>query len=192
MTDKLSIRLRNSRSFAELWHKCPRLPDKPRGDRYGDYPYTFHLDQVLSIALEFGETDDDVLVATRVHDLIEDVPAVSRNMIADICGHEVAQLAWCMTKPDGVSRKKGASTYYEKLLSGGSRALRLKLYDRIANVRSCWSEIQRMDENKRNRSKLGMYKSEYGAFRKTLHSESANEVESALWNELDRLLAWQE
>jgi hypothetical protein len=47
-----------------------------------------------------------------------------------------------------------------------------------------------MDDNKRNRSKLGTYKSEYGAFRKALRSPAPDALEAALWAELDRLLAW--
>ena len=185
----LAVRLRDGRAFAGRWHATPR-PNKPQGDRYGAFPYTKHLDDVLSIAFEYGEIDEDVLVGTRGHDLLEDVPEVTAPMVAIVLGEGPLYLIIAMSKPKGLSRKKGASIYYAQLIAAGRPAVRLKLYDRIANVRSCWAEAQRMDEKKRNRSKLGMYKSEYGAFRKALRPAEPDALESALWAELDRLMAW--
>jgi len=178
----LVIDLRRARNLAELAHTDV-------GQRYGEGPYTVHLDAVRSVAFEFGIVDPAILVATLLHDVIEDTKT-TREQIEGIFGTRVADLVDAVTDPPGhPNRKTRKAASYPRILAVPG-ATKLKLADRIANVRSCWAVATA--GAKRSKSLLGMYKREYGGFRKALRPErEIDPVEVAMWNELDRLLAWR-
>ena len=160
------------------------------GDRYGPDPYTIHLLSVLSVCFEFGLTDRGILVAAPLHDAIEDTD-VTKEQVAEQFGKRVADLVDAVSDPPGhPNRKSRKAAAYPRMKAVGGAVL-LKLADRIANVRSCWSEAK---ADKRNKSLLGMYKKEYGGFRKALRPAFGighpSASEQAMWAELDRLLAW--
>ena len=167
-----------------------RARELHKNQRYGHMPYTFHLDAVLSVALEFYITDEDILRATRYHDAIEDTEAVFEDIQA-WAGTRVAELAWAVTLEDGKNRREKFQAAAPKIVATRGATI-LKLCDRVANVRNCWQELADQDANKRNKSKLGMYRKEYPMFRKALYNTDPDytETEMALWAELDRLLAW--
>ena len=174
-------RLAEARRTAARWHA---------GQTYGHHPYTMHLDEVLAVALQYEIEDEDILLATRFHDAIEDVEGITPQTIVATTGNtRVALLAWAVTNEEGKNRKVRAKKTYPKI-AGIPGATILKLCDRIANTRNCWLEAERMDANKRNRSKLGMYRSEYPGFRKALRRAEVEGPERLMWNELDRLFAW--
>ena len=160
------------------------------GDRYGPDPYTIHLLAVLSVLFEFGVTDGHVLVAAPMHDAIEDTD-VTKEQVEERFGRRVADLVDAVSDPPGFpNRKTRKAAAYPRMLEV-TGAVTLKLADRIANVRSCWSEAK---ADKQNKSLLGMYKKEYGGFRKALLDGrlpvTPTPTEKAMWDELDRLLAW--
>lgn len=180
----------------KLW-KARDYAIRMHGDqRYGAKPYSFHLDSVRGVAFEFGIIDEDILVSTLLHDTVEDTEA-TREDIEHRFGPRVASLVWAVTNvsyhPETgkkLNRKqKGIFTYPK--ITGTEGAVALKLCDRVANVRSCWVEAQHQDANRRNKSLLGMYKGEYGAFRKALSPHQQDDITERLWEELDRLLVWE-
>lgn len=178
---KLSTRLARARRQAALWHG---------NQTYGHRPYTTHLDEVLAVALEFEIEDEDVLVATRFHDAVEDCDGVTVEMIAQTESVRVAMLVWAVTNESGKNRKiKGRRTYPK--IAGIEGATLLKLSDRIANARNCLMEAAVMDAGKRNKSKWGMYRTEYPGFRKALRRPEIEGPEFKMWAELDRIFAWE-
>jgi (p)ppGpp synthase/HD superfamily hydrolase len=177
--ESLASKLKRARDFASIAH----------GDqRYDHRPYTAHLDEVREVAFEFGVTDEDVLIATLLHDSIEDTPTTPEQVTAQF-GDRVASLVQAVTNEPGKNRKERNVKTYPKIRSTPG-AVTLKMCDRIANVRNCWMTAQKLGSDKKNKSLLGMYKSEYGAFRKALKEDNVSETDQKLWAELDRLLAW--
>ena len=90
-------RLAEARRTAARWHA---------GQTYGHHPYTMHLDEVLAVALQYEIEDEDILLATRFHDAIEDVEGITPQTIVATTGNtRVALLAWAVTNEEGKNRK---------------------------------------------------------------------------------------
>jgi len=98
--------------------------------KYGDAPYSVHLESVLRIAREF-ELDRSSLIAAPLHDTLEDTET-TREELCTRFGEEPALLVFCVTG-SGPNRKARQKSIVEKLLAE-PRAVNLKLCDRIANV----------------------------------------------------------
>ncbi len=149
------------------------------GQTYGfeEHPYEFHLDAVRDVALEFGITDPDIVVATLLHDTLEDTHT-SYTDLANMFGYGVANLVEAVSGRSGNRRERNAQQY-KKILELGERAVLLKLCDRIANVRYG----VRGDDIRH----LEMYSKEYEHFRSMLYSK-ADTLAMPLWRELDALL----
>jgi len=176
----LAVWLKEALRYASVAHE-------KAGDRYGPDPYKVHLLAVLSVAFEFEVTEFAVLVACPLHDVIEDT-AVTLADVKMRYGSRVAALVDAVSDPIGYkNRKERKAAAYPRIKAVPSATV-LKLADRIANVRSCWNEAK---AEKRNKSLLGMYKKEYGSFRKALKGKEVDKVELVMWAELDRLLAWR-
>ncbi len=143
------------------------------GQIYGALPYTHHLQDVYRILLEFGCQDEDVLIASWLHDTIEDTNT-RRKQLEEFFGKRVAALVWAVTdEADGRAAK--VETYKKMVKEPGATGL--KLGDRLANVRHGGSLV-------------GMYKREQAGFKKALYREGQYEE---MWAELDRLLeGWNE
>lgn len=168
------------------------------GCKYGRYPYKVHLLAVLSVAMEFGITDYHVLVAIPLHDTLEDTKTCSHDL-EEVFGHAVTALVEAVTNEEIddqgtplVGRKEKFVYTYKKIQATPS-AILVKLCDRIANVRSCIDALEDIGAHKRNKSFYGMYKKEYGAFRKALYMCDLENIElqTKLWAELDRLMLWE-
>jgi (p)ppGpp synthase/HD superfamily hydrolase len=133
--------------------------------------------------------DNDILVAAPLHDVVEDTE-VTKAQVDKRYGQRVADLVDAVSDPPGKNRKSRKAAAYPRMLEIPG-AVTLKLADRIANVRSCWAEAK---AEKNNKSMLGMYKKEYGGFRKALKGSPLEEsrADTLMWAELDRLLAWSD
>lgn len=153
--------------------------------RYGEHSYTKHLDEVFSVAVEFQVRDPAILIATFLHDILEDTD-VTETELQRFVETDVIQLVKAVTDPPGFPNRKTRKAAAYKNIVQTPGATVLKLCDRIANVRSCWRVAI---ADKHNKSLLGMYKKEYGAFKKALYNQPQG-VEADLWSELDRLMAW--
>ena len=146
--------------------------------RYGEEPYVVHLEAVHATAVEFGVTDAPTLIAAWLHDVVEDTD-VTREQVAAEFGDAVATLVHAVTNEPGSNRKERAKLTYPKIASTPG-AVRLKLADRIANVRACLETRSGL---------LRMYQREYRKFRGAL-CRDGDPIEGAMWAELDALLEW--
>ena len=137
---------------------------------YGGLPYTHHLAAVECVLVRFGITDEDMLTAAWLHDVVEDTSTKAKE-IAEMFNDRVASLVSSVTNEPGENRKVRAALTYPKIRASAD-AVRLKLADRIANVE--------------NGGKLvDMYRREYEDFRRALYTPGQAD---AMWAHLDDLL----
>jgi predicted HD phosphohydrolase len=137
------------------------------GQMYGDKPFIYHPGQVAKNAERFG-FDEEVIAAAWLHDAIEDTDTTYHD-IKQAVGKEVAELVYAVTDELGRNRRERAEKTLPKTRLAGSRAVGLKLCDRLANAA----------ENDRF---LGMYRKEYPDFRRVLFAEGEH---ATLWYLLD-------
>ena len=146
-----------------------------KGQLYGPLPYTHHLQDVEKVLAEFGETRTEMRVASWGHDLIEDTDVKARD-IEEAFGEEVARLVSAVTSEPGINRKTRNALTYPKIREAGPDAIRLKLADRIANVR--------FGLNTGKGAK--MYAKEHEDFRRALFVE--HDGNAVMWDVLDGLI----
>ena len=155
-----------ARQFAAQAHK----------DRqYGDEPYTVHTDEVVACLEEYNFTDEDVLQAGHLHDVIEDENIPVEEIAAEF-GAEVASIVEGVSKSKGLSRKQQNARYYVKIRQD-PRRVAVKLADRIVNVRRC---------KVGNPGLFHMYRKEHPAFKAALQD---GDEYAGMWGELDALFA---
>lgn len=141
--------------------------------RYGDRPYSAHLEAVVGTLREFGHDSPAMLAAAWLHDAVEDTGLLI-DEVRERFGDEVAELVWAVTG-QGPNRKARVADAYRKLVAYPA-AMNLKLADRLANVRSC--------AESGNQGLLQMYRGEWPAMRDTL----AGPGDPALWAALGAIL----
>jgi (p)ppGpp synthase/HD superfamily hydrolase len=156
-----------ARSYATLHHVIRK------GQLYGVVPYTHHLAAVEEVLREFGESRSEMLVAAWLHDIVEDTDVKLRD-IEENFGPEVATLVGAVTSESGENRKIRNALTYPKIRDTGQDAVRLKLADRIANVRNGGSSVM-------------MYAKEHKNFKHALYSQN-DDGNRKMWSELDQLL----
>lgn len=144
--------------------------------RYGDHPYSVHLDAVAAIVTPFGK---EAQILGYLHDVVEDT-AVSREEVRSTFGDFIAECVSVLTDEPGANRKERKAKTNAKLSEVPERlhlALIVKSADRLANVR--------MSASKAN-SKLDMYRREHSAFR---HAAYRPHLCESIWSELAKILA---
>ncbi len=157
-----------AKMFAEASHA---------GQSYDNFPYTYHLGQVVEMLKKFGFDDPVMLSAGWLHDSIEDTNR-NYNDIASEFGTEVADLVYAVTNEKGKSRRERNEKTYPGI-RGNDRAVALKLADRIANV----------EHGAINGGKEEMYKKEFAAFEAALRTkENEDDGIKRMWTHLARLL----
>lgn len=145
--------------------------------KYGDYPYSHHLDAVAKLAEPYG---DDAIVVAYLHDTVEDTNATLQE-IENQFGTKIAACVALLTDEAGANRKERKAKTYAKLavVQGANElALIVKTADRLANVRACIAD--------KKTSLWALYQSEHPVFRPAAHRPGLCE---SLWAELDELLA---
>jgi (p)ppGpp synthase/HD superfamily hydrolase len=159
-----------------------RIAKEAHGDQmYGDRPYIEHCLDVYEILRSHFFQDTDLLVASILHDTIEDT-TLSDEEIWMRFGSNVARLVSAVTAKHG-NRKARTEQTIEQLLANPA-AIPVKLADRIANVTRCWEESD---------TRLFMYQREYRQLRSTLRPFSLQMPGvRSLWDRLDTLLGWHE
>lgn len=158
--------LQAAKHFATLHHVIRK------GQLYGALPYTHHLQDVERVLREFGENREVMLVAAWLHDVVEDTDVKVRD-VEENFGEEVAQLVSAVTNEEGHNRKVRNALTYPKIRAAGPDATRLKLADRLANVRSGGSSLK-------------MYVKEYSEFKHALYVPT--DKNGFMWDALDRIL----
>jgi (p)ppGpp synthase/HD superfamily hydrolase len=114
---------------------------KAHGDqKYGDQPYMYHVEQVVSTAAQFGGSVTEQIVAA-LHDVLEDTE-VTGLQIAKEFGPDIANLVTLLSnvyQEEKISngdlhvRVNKALTY--EYIRTDPRAVFVKLCDRYCNVR---------------------------------------------------------
>jgi len=164
----MSLTTDQARSFAIAAHG---------EQKYGDHPYSYHLDAVAAIAGLYG---DEAGVVAYLHDTVEDTNATLAE-IENQFGTKVAACVALLTDEPGANRKERKAKTYAKLakVSGPTElALLVKVADRLANVRACVQD--------RKASLWEIYRSEQTAFKQAAYRPGLCEPQ---WAELDQLLA---
>jgi (p)ppGpp synthase/HD superfamily hydrolase len=145
--------------------------------KYGDHPYSVHLDAVAALVKPFGK---EAVVVAYLHDTCED----TKTTIAEIeskFGPKVAACVSLLTDEPGANRKVRKAKTYARLAGVhgvNELALLVKIADRLANVRACVQD--------RKQLLLQLYRSEQAAFRKAVYRSDLCEL---LWAELEALLS---
>ncbi len=140
--------------------------------RYGDQPYSVHLDAVAALA---GPEHEAI---AYLHDVLEDTDA-SAEEIERLFGAEVRRAVELLTDPGAPSRGERKRLLHERLRAAGpdlNPALVVKAADRLANLRACTADNPRL---------LAMYRVEHEAFREAAFRPGLCD---ALWDEMRDLL----
>lgn len=157
-----------ARSFAVQAH----------GDqKYGERPYSCHLDQVAAIAAPYGE---EATAIAYLHDVAEDAK-VTIAEIEEKFGPKIASCVALLTDEPGANRQVRKAATYARLaaVSGPEEiALVVKAADRLANVRACVKD--------KKRGLWQLYQREQAIFRTAAFRAGLCDP---LWSELDTLLA---
>jgi guanosine-3',5'-bis(diphosphate) 3'-pyrophosphohydrolase len=147
--------------------------------KYGNFPYSYHLDNVVDIVYDFGE---EASIVAQLHDVLEDTKVPVGDIVAAF-GAVVATHVLALTDPVRENRKERKKASYEILskfkTEENKTCLIVKAADRLANVR----EGVRTD----NKHKLSMYAKEHEAFKDAVYvSGLCDEI----WKELDNLISY--
>jgi (p)ppGpp synthase/HD superfamily hydrolase len=165
----MDIRYIKAMSFAKSHHGK---------QKYGIYPYFFHLDAVTEYAKPYGT---EAMIVAQLHDIIEDTSATF-DEIFDLFGETVANAVSYITDvnlDDRFQRKQEMNQrlFTLKIEDKCSRlALIVKTCDRLANVKA--SSID-------SRRHYRMYQSEHEDFRKAVYRKGLCEE---LWQQLNPLI----
>ncbi|MFN3188625.1 MAG: HD domain-containing protein [Candidatus Paceibacteria bacterium] len=107
------------------------------------YPYITHLLSVAFILQEYTD-DEDVLIASLLHDTLEDTDYTEEELKSDF-GERVCELVKTVTEPTEIRGKKltwmeKKQTYANQLTKGSKEAAMIAAVDKIHNFRSMVEE----------------------------------------------------
>jgi len=142
---------------AELFAK-----DKHRNQKYGNEPYTKHLEAVVTRLKAIGITDEDVLCAAWLHDTIEDT-GTTFDEIYQRFGRNIAVLVSSLSKNTSLPKKEKERQYIEQLKNAPWQAQLIKLCDISSNLKelknSSWSKSKKTKYVKKKLYNLKVIKS---------------------------------
>ncbi|KXF83194.1 HD domain-containing protein [Enterovibrio coralii] len=165
MNDRLLL----ARTIARVRHE---------GQRYGEFPYHVHLDDVERLSQPFGL---NAMVVAQLHDILEDTTTSVDELILDF-GEVIALSVSYLTDPLGVDRATRKKQLYERFkqldeLDDAARlALIVKACDRLANVKA--SRLFHPE-------KFVLYQKEHADFRSATYRRGLCEM---IWWELDMMI----
>ncbi|PSU20565.1 HD domain-containing protein [Photobacterium kishitanii] len=149
--------------------------------RYGEFPYTVHLNAVAKLAQPFGL---DAMIVAQLHDIIEDTDT-SFDELADRFGFTIADAVNYVTDVKLEDRAKRKLEINQRLAAlnvkedAARLALIVKVCDRLANVRSSSQSSPRHYK---------MYQHEHPAFKEAVYRP---DLCDDLWVELNALIIGQ-
>ena len=156
-------------------YRAMKFAIRAHGDqKYGPYPYVYHLVMVDEVLNKFGWYAEEHRAAAYLHDILEDTKITKEELEKEF-GLTISSLVYLVTNEPGKNRKEKHEKTYPKIRTS-SLATVLKIADRIANVRFSIETESPL---------LKMYKEEHEEFKKIL--QRGNECIS-MWDELDNLL----
>lgn len=117
------------------------LHDNKVNQRFDDQAYSFHLQSVVDVAMEFihlipKHSQPKIIAACYLHDSLEDCGAhVNYNKLKELFGEVVAELVFAVTNSKGRNtNEREDDTYYDGIRKY-PMATFVKLADRISNMR---------------------------------------------------------
>ena len=128
--------------------------------KYGEHPYSFHLDKVVNHLSRFGE---EAQVIGYLHDVVEDTN-VSLGEISIEFGGFISECIGILTDEPGDNRKERKIKTYAKMAKVTGRlelSLIVKAADRLANIEQCANDC--------NDRMLSVYFSEHMVFRQSAY-----------------------
>ena len=148
--------------------------------KYGGFPYLFHLDRVAGVAVRFGfERNLAIMKSCYGHDLKEDRGVTDDELLTDrrFTPRQVRIIS-------AVSDEEGATRHERKVktlpkIKADRLALVVKLCDRIANVEFSIETA--------NSVKFHMYREEHSYFEEILRNRADIRLEP-MWAHLEQLL----
>lgn len=165
----MNTRLENLRAWATRRH----------GDQlYGDLPYCFHLMETEMVAIEFFPGDEQLREGCWGHDLKEDRQVNSVELLEAGFHPEVVLDIEAVTDEPGATRHERKRKTLPKTRARGISAVKLKLCDRVANVRHGL---------RTGHYKFDRYRREQKFFERQLFDETHVEL-LPLWQHLRELL----
>jgi len=142
---------------------------------YGQYPYLFHLIDVLILCEDY---DIHTQMLALLHDVLEDTK-VTKRMLVDEFGFSMATQCVLISDEEGPNRKIRKELTHKKLKKLNEskddelRVLIVKTADRLANMTRCILD--------NNRSLLNMYIKEFPEFHNAVYRDGHAEV---MWSQL--------
>jgi len=130
------------------------------GDKYGDYPYTKHLNDVFLMLLAAGIKDEKALAVAWLHDTIEDT-VVRYEDVFEGFGEKIADITYAVTDKRGKTRAERHKATYPTIAKD-ARATVVKFADRAANFAMSKHERQKQ---------FYKYEREHVYFKETLFKE---------------------
>lgn len=88
----------------------------------------------LILILYLRVRDYRIIIASILHDIVEDIPAWSINLIRDVYDDEIALLVQYMTKPKEYPKEESERIYHERFAQAPRDFFLIKLPDRLHNV----------------------------------------------------------
>lgn len=150
--------------------------------RYGKYPYSFHLDAVAELVRPLPDPDGFLETVAYLHDVVEDTPVTS-HFVSELFGAPVAVAVGYLTDPKGRNRKERKAALHERLellrpsITEHRAALIVKATDRCANLKQCVVD--------NNTKLLRMYKAEHKVFRKAVFRPN---LCPSIWSQIDEMV----
>lgn len=149
--------------------------------KYGDWPYAYHLAMVEHILIEHGFNEYHYQAAGWLHDVLEDTDAVVDKLNQNF-GAKVAGIVFACTG-EGCNRKARTSSIYSKL-EKHPIAAPVKVADRLANTMFSFTNAQ----HTYNTDKLEMYVNEWDVFKERIMPLMIDSVRGRLlWSELETI-----
>ena len=131
-------------SHKPLWHEAAALAARVHENQYrkdGETPYDAHPARVaMIIAVQFGFTDEAILAAAYLHDVIED-SGTDYDDIEETFGKDVADYVAAMSKDARLVEAEREQAYDEQLAAGPWQGRLIKLadvYDNLIDARTDW------------------------------------------------------
>lgn len=113
--------------FAAEKHKAQRRKGNQK------IPYINHLLKVVQILIDCGESDEDLILAALLHDVIEDTDATAAEITA-LFGKEVCSLVLEVTDDKNLSYSKRKEKQVKDAPGLSNGAKKIKIADKISNI----------------------------------------------------------
>ena len=115
--------------------------ERHQGQTYaGTLPYTYHLDRVESIVSNWTDHCEPLVIAARLHDILEDTNTPAYEVEA-MFGPHVAYVVHCVTDEPGENCEARFQKTAPKIQTSLDAQL-VKLADRHANMQACVAPME--------------------------------------------------